>query len=166
MFAYCGDNPIVRVDTFGSMHKYFALEDGMGKWFGLYRTEKGLGKVYIVKPGEKESAVRNAKENDVVVLDVLYDKKDPNLQILDSWRVKSPQERSEILDLLLEYNEHVPGKPWKRSKANLELEWTIHNIAYETFDSLQRRTADADLNNNDNLIYQVLVWLSSRNYIH
>lgn len=72
---------------------------------------------------------------------------DPNMKIYDSCSIDSRVERNEILEILMEYERRYPTG-WDRSIESMRLEWLMHNLSYQ-FSYQRDRTADVDLNNDD-----------------
>lgn len=111
------------------------------------------GDIYIGDLNFINQKQENASVSDVFVVDErLTD--DPNMIILDSYRIKTLKEQKEILKCLLEYEALYPTD-WDRSLYSMELEWTIHNILYD-LDYEKERTKSVDLNNDDEFVYRVL----------
>ena len=96
--------------------------------------------------------IKNLGPNDVLVLDKRFSK-DPNLKIIDSYKITNPVIREEIIDSLLML-ESMEDTPWERSKVSLLREWYVHNILYD-FSVETHRTTDVDLNNNDEKTYRI-----------
>lgn len=73
----------------------------------------------------------------------------PNKQIVDSYKISSPDAMKEILTLLQGYNIANPTNPaWSRTNAFMFREWKAHNLAYDK--GIQRdRSGSVDLDNND-----------------
>ncbi len=115
------------------------------------KIEYNSGTIYI---GDKDylDTIKSLGPNDVLVLDKRFDK-DPNLKIIDSYKITNPVIREEIIDSLLML-ESMEDTPWERSKVSLLREWYAHNILYD-FSVETHRTTDVDLNNNDEKTYRI-----------
>ncbi len=107
------------------------------------------GKIYI---GNKEylNSLKCINENDILVED-LRDSKDPDFKIHNSYLVTDRNIRNEILTILLEYEQRYPSN-WDRTIESMRLEWLAHNLSY-IFNYELHRTADVDLNNEDEKLY-------------
>jgi hypothetical protein len=115
------------------------------------KIEYNSGTIYI---GDDDylDTIKTLGPNDVLVLDKRYDK-DPNLKIYGSYKITNPEIREEIIDALLKL-ESMEDTPWERSKVSLLREWYAHNLLYDV--SVEtHRTADVDLNNNDEKTYRI-----------
>ena len=115
------------------------------------KIEYNSGTIYI---GDKDylDTIKSLGPNDVLVLDTRFSK-DPNLKIIDSYKITNPVIREEIIDSLLML-ESMEDTPWERSKVSLLREWYAHNLLYDV--SVEKhRTADVDLNNNDEKTYRI-----------
>lgn len=115
------------------------------------KIEYNSGTIYI---GDEEylNTIKDLGINDVLVLDKRFDK-DPNIKIIDSYKITNPEIREEIIDSLLLY-EKMDDTPWERSRVSLIREWYAHNLLYDV--SVEKhRTKDVDLNNNDEKTYRI-----------
>lgn len=128
---------------------HFAIDYPFRPHYVITRNEKAYarysnGKVYI---GKQEFLDSIEKEpGDVLVLDA-RDEADPDMKIIDSCAIKNKDERNEILEILLEYEEDDPSN-WYRTLRSMRCEWDLHN----TSEGLNYRTdssSDVDLNNAD-----------------
>ena len=108
-----------------------------------------LGTIYIGNKKYIES-LSDVGTHDVLVIDERRSE-DPNLKIIDSYKVVRPSVRNEIIDALLYYEEKYPSK-WDRSKPSLVNEWDAHNIMH-FFGVRTDRTTDCDFNNADEKAY-------------
>lgn len=169
MYAYCMNNPVDMYDPDGACSKFLGFlwkidckqascsdsknyvkpkaVDPIGSY------NKGRGYVYVVT--EDQLDIMEEKEKNVVVI---VDKRspispdpahDPNMQILDSYRITNTNQQKEIAQLMLNYNTANPVSPaWNRTLDSLVLEWEIHNNVYRT-GFFQINTKDCDFNNGD-----------------
>ncbi len=90
-------------------------------------------------------------DGDIFILDSRWDN-NPDMKIINSYKVLDSNERSEILSVLCEYEKENPSK-WDRSLGSMELEWTLHNLGYY-FNIKRDSSTDVDLDNSDEDIYQ------------
>ena len=74
------------------------------------------------------------------------------MKIITSYTITDKNIRNEILEVLCRYEELHPS-PWDRSIESMRLEWLAHNISY-LFHNQRHRTADVDLDNNDEKYYK------------
>ena len=86
-------------------------------------------------------------EGDILVEDLRNKKSDPDLKVIDSYKVTDKDKRNEILEVLCEYEECYPSD-WDRSIESMRLEWFAHNLSYD-FDFARDRSTDVDLDNDD-----------------
>ena len=109
---------------------------------------KGL--IYI---GDKEylDSLENINEYDILVEDNRDSKTNPDMIIHSSYKIYSHKLRTEILNVLCEYEKQNPSE-WNRSLSSMELEWFAHNMCY-IFDFKRDHTTDVDLDNNDEKKY-------------
>ncbi len=108
------------------------------------------GRVFIGSRYYLWSIRDQIEENDIVVLDRRY-ATDPNMTIYNSYRIRSAEERNDILEILQLYEREYPSE-WKRSIESMRGEWAIHNLFY-SIDFKLNSTKDVDLNNGDEEIY-------------
>ena len=155
MFAYCENNPVIRVDVLGCC---WYGSDGKwhhDNWEYLYGYErkpepaKNIGttssgkNVYVGSDGDYA-----ASSNSVKVVDSRK-QDDPNIKIIESFRVNERTEMIEISSMLLAYNDENPSIPsWNRTLNSMVIEWDIHNKVYD-MGYARDSTADVDLNNKD-----------------
>ena len=89
-------------------------------------------------------------EGDILVCDArLAD--DPNMRIIDSYKIIDKDIRNEILEILEEYEKENPTD-WDRSLTSMRLEWFCHNFSYCVSNETDR-AKDVDLNNEDEKKY-------------
>ena len=163
MFAYCLNNPINGYDPSGDCSRFLGflwkvdckqascpesrnyVKPKAIQPVGTYN--KGQGYVYIVS--ENHLHLFANKEKNVVVIVDKRTSSDPNMQILDSYRISSNRQKKEIIQLMQEFNEANPVSPaWERTTASLIKEWEIHNNVYGT-GLFRSNTKDCDFNNRD-----------------
>lgn len=112
------------------------------------RYEDGL--IYI---GDREyirSLLGNVQEGDVLVIDK-RSSIDPDMQIIDSYKITDKDNIKDILNCLLEYESETPSC-WDRFLVSMIAEWDAHNVLY-TINFKRNRTQSVDLNNADEIIY-------------
>ena len=109
---------------------------------------KGQGYVYVVTEDQLTDFMKG-KENNVVVIVDKRTAPDPNMKIIDSYRITKTKQQREIAQLMLDYNTSNPVSPgWCRTLDSLVKEWEIHNNVYKT-GLFRINTADCDFNNAD-----------------
>ena len=67
-------------------------------------------------------------KNNVTIIDE-RDIFDPNVEILNSYRINDVFKMMDIINEILEYEKNDPSN-WDRNKYGMLLEWAIHNMAY------------------------------------
>ena len=161
MFTYCGNNPVCRIDESGKCYYNIYGEWCHDNWEYLHG--------YVRKPDPR--AVVAVKEPVMIVTDEnvslphktvkVVDQrkaKDPNMKIVDSYKIKSKENMKLILEALLEYNQENPVDPaWERTLNSMIIEWDAHNFGYDKGDiaeffgrkDVKPRCKDVDLNNLD-----------------
>ena len=163
MFAYCDNNPVMRIDPNGEsargiVWKLALLGFVLGVVAALSYVQpniqpyasygEGRGDVYIVTEDKVEEVEKIKDDKDVVIVDYRNDP-DPNMQVKESFKIKKKKYRTEIAQIMLDYNAENPVDPaWNRTVDSIVKEWKFHNVAH--FWGYQReRTADTDFNNAD-----------------
>lgn len=96
--------------------------------------------------------LKDVKDEDILVIDARKDA-DPDLRVIDSYKVTNIDTREEIIDALLEYEDKYPTD-WDRTRPSLIREWTVHNIYYRLGLKLES-TTDVDFNNDDEKTYRL-----------
>lgn len=112
-------------------------------------TEYSKGKVYISNY-DTISKIYDEKSSDVYIIDQ-RNIQDSNIEIMDSYKIKSKQQMEEIINIILEYDRINPSL-WNRSYYSLLNEWQIHNICY-LFNYDEISTRHVDLDNEDETKY-------------
>ena len=109
------------------------------------KIEYQYGTIYI---GDEEylNSIDSLKKNDLLVLDSRSDT-DPDLKVIDAYKIDDPIIRDEILECLLFYEEIFPTD-WERSLNSMRREWYVHHTLYVLGYQVDR-TKDVDFNNND-----------------
>lgn len=115
------------------------------KAYGKYSK----GNVYIGS-AEFLEGLTGLSDCDILVLDE-RDAEDPNFKIFNSCKITSREERNEILEILMKYEEEFPSN-WDRTIESLRLEWFAHNF-FHFFNYNLDSTTDVDLNNKDEEVY-------------
>ena len=132
MYNYCGYNPIDRIDITGtqwvgvspngnvyhnmSMRERYDIErSGAVGWFFYTESQydargvtpsgmTDVGPVYIGTDDEIDKG--KFGPNDIVVRDKRHGS-DPNMQIVDSYRVSQRKDRIDVLNIILKYNKKI-----------------------------------------------------------
>lgn len=117
-------------------------------YFAKYRN----GLVYIGSEEFIESIKDKVNENDVLIIDK-RNIKDPDFQVLNSYRIKDRKERDDIIYIIQTYNILYPLGNWDRSSYSMRNEWEIHNMLYHFQYSLEH-TTDVDFDNDDEKTYK------------
>lgn len=109
---------------------------------------KAEADVYIVRKDQLAEAERIKKGPDVVVVDY-RDSADPNMQVRQSYKIKTKASMEAVIQILLDYDKQAKaGSAWSRTAHSLMEEWLLHNIAY-LLGVKPQRTGDVDFNNGD-----------------
>ena len=88
------------------------------------------------------------EDNAVVIIDERTNS-DPNMQILDSYKIKNKSQQEEIVTIMYIHNKFHPVEPaWNRTIDSMIKEWKLHNFAH-SWRVKRDRTADCDFNNAD-----------------
>lgn len=90
------------------------------------------------------------QDSDILVCDERLSK-DPNIKIIDSYKLTDKDLCNEVLEILCEYEKENPTE-WDRSMTSMRLEWFCHNFSYNASNEVTR-TKDVDLNNDDEQKY-------------
>ena len=67
-------------------------------------------------------------ENNVTIIDERFNG-DPNVEILNSYKINDVFKMLDIIDEIIEYEKNNPTD-WDRNKYGMLVEWAIHNMAY------------------------------------
>ncbi|MBP5684152.1 MAG: hypothetical protein J6X02_02720 [Bacilli bacterium] len=115
------------------------------------KIEYNSGTIYI---GDEEylSTIGELGVNDVLVLDK-RDNEDPDLKIIDAYRIVNNEIKEEIVEGLLLYEEVYPTKWFRTTKTSVR-EWVSHDLMYR-FGYKRHRTTYLDLNNADEKTYTI-----------
>lgn len=105
-----------------------------------------LGRVFILKNRGLSAIKDELEQNDVVAVDYRATP-DPNMQVLESYRISDIDIINEILEILCYYEKTDPTN-WDRTLESMRNEWEMHNYSY-IFKHDIGRTRDVDLNNAD-----------------
>jgi hypothetical protein len=163
MFAYCGNNPINRTDSFG-----YCYYNANGKWChdnweyiggyvrkpdpGYYKGTTETGKhIYIGKDKNYSTALNGVMLLDLRDTNIDSDTQehDPDIRIINSYKITNVVEQNQILDILDEYIENTPSTyPWIRTRNSLLVEWDVHNDVYMR-GFAREKTRHVDFNNLD-----------------
>lgn len=66
---------------------------------------------------------------DVVIIDET-NVKDPNIKIVDSYKINNIEEMLNIIDEIIAYSKENNVNGWDRNKYGMFVEWMLHNMAY------------------------------------
>ena len=163
LYAYCSNNPVNMYDFDGRCSRFLGflwkvdckqascpnsknyIKPKAVDPVGTYN--KGRGYVYIIT--EDQMCILEEKEDNVVVILDKRDSDDPDMKVLDSYKIANKKQQKEIAQLMINYNTQNPVNPaWSRTLDSLVEEWRLHNFAY-TFGYKRDRTGDCDFNNAD-----------------
>lgn len=105
-----------------------------------------LGRIYIGNYASIHAISDEVSENDILVIDYRL-VADPDMQILNSYRIKDIDIINEVLEIICYYEKSDPSN-WNRTISSMRNEWEMHNYSY-MFNYDITRTRDVDLNNAD-----------------
>ncbi len=182
MYAYCLNNPISYTDPSGNVAKEQQIirsdTEGMVITYQCYHINykrprilpiygtygNGKGNVYIVNLSAGNLKKYYLAPNDVVVRDLRNNldsngRHDPNMQVVDSYRIENQLEQAEIILYIILYNKRFPSSPkWSRSPTSMLDEWAAHNTAYKYSQKIGflseygDRARSVDFNNADEFL--------------
>lgn len=89
--------------------------------------------------------------NNICIIDGRCNK-NPNMKIIDSYRITSTEDMFNILAVLQEYEKIYPTR-WNRSLEGLQIEWVAHNISFQ-YGIFPVRSGSVDLDNLDGFLYE------------
>ena len=92
--------------------------------------------------------ITDYSNGDIFICD-MRDSVDPNMKVLNSYKIKSLKDIKSILEIMKKYERIYPSE-WDRTVFSMAYEWLMHNIAYG-FDLYIDHSADVDLNNDDEM---------------
>ena len=113
--------------------------------------EYSNGRIFFGPKDYIESIQESVGPYDVLIIDERDYKKNPNVKILDSYKIDDPMQMLEIIEFLDQYEKDNPTE-WERSIISMIREWAFHNLLY----SLQIKTShtkDVDLDNIEENYY-------------
>ena len=108
-----------------------------------YTTYSG-GNIYIA---DKDTIMNVLVEsNDIYVIDE-RNGTNPNMVVVNSYKIRSLKQIEELIDTLLQYEEENPSD-WDRTKSSLYNEILLHNLGFDL--GIEKiRTRNVDFDNND-----------------
>jgi hypothetical protein len=109
------------------------------------------GNIYIANSDVIKQIIVDS--SDVYIIDNRFST-NPNICICNSYKINNKNDIDEILDILLKYEEEYPSQ-WNRDFITMRREWIMHNLCYY-FEVEKYRTAEVDLNNDDEEMYLTL----------
>ena len=108
-------------------------------------TSYSNGKVFIAK-AKYISKIYDENSTDVYVIDQ-RERIDSNMEIMDSYKIKSRAEMEEVINILLQY-EKIHPSAWNRSYYSMLVEWDMHTFCHKCNIDVES-TKHVDLNNAD-----------------
>ncbi|MBE6747808.1 MAG: DNRLRE domain-containing protein [Ruminococcaceae bacterium] len=177
MFAYCGNNPVMRSDPSG---RSFLLALGLTLFSIAFVSSVSIvGIVHVEQQRQKANEKYNSETVNVYVpgegskkddsVNVCIDKNhpsgmrdslDPNIRIYDSLDITNRYEQEAIIDVIMS-SPHYDNTVFTRTKESYVKEWRAHN-AYDFVIpwDISEHTGEVDLNFDDpyRLIYELWVF--------
>lgn len=117
----------------------------------LPQGEYSKGNIYFGTEEEIESIKESTGPDDVLIIDERDFKKNPNVKIINSYRITDPQDILDIVAFLYQYEIDHPTE-WERSELGMIREWLLHNHLY-SFGIRPGSTKDVDFDNKDEHYY-------------
>ena len=105
---------------------------------------------YCVYVGDKKSVMCHNDDTDIRIIDY-RNKKNPNFEICDSYKITDEEEMINIISIISNYSHDFPGD-WDRSPDGMKIEWLVHNIAYD-LGVLKENSGSVNFDNRDSVIY-------------
>lgn len=94
--------------------------------------------------------IKDNSSEDIYIIDD-RENTDPNIIVCDSHKIKTMKEITNILNILITYENEYPSD-WDRSLKTMKREWLIHNLCHLL--KIRIKSAkNVDLNNLDEEIY-------------
>lgn len=173
MFAYCVNNPIHYVDPNGSAHMCRTTTGicpvcgrnlPWNRWprpkspqvEADYTATTPSGVEVSIYVDESKARQADGGKKSVRAVDKRKTGgKNPNIQVIDSYKIVNPTIQYEIIDVLLEYDKKNPNDPaWGRTREKMKIEWDMHNLGYYgasvlNLDDIKERAQDVDFDYND-----------------
>ena len=109
------------------------------------------GNIYIGDYSYLRKCFEFYEEGDIFVLDQRKKIDNPTMKVYSSYKINSKDDRSDIIDSILQYEEMNPSM-WDRSRNSMKFEWYMHNLSY-LFHHRRDRTTDVDFDNKDEEVY-------------
>jgi len=182
LFAYCSNNPIIRSDPTGAcfwcgtpgiagenLRKTAGCLTWLTSRYNICECTDNDVTIYVVTSSKNGDAVNaddisgfNTGENAAVVIDkrTATDKNgnpNPDMQVVDSYKIKNIITIYKMSKLMLAYNAVTPttaSVSWDREAGEMTREWVAHNALHKIFESIgmnniANRLQHVDLDNDD-----------------
>lgn len=133
-------------------YNLFVKDDNI-KDINVFHAKFKTGYVYIGTNEEYEE-IKNYLENEDVFIVDERTRNDPNLKVLNSYKISDIKDRGKILKIMASYEKLYPSS-WNRSIRSMLIEWEVHNVLYNIHYQINR-TKDVDFNNADEEVYRTL----------
>ena len=155
MFVYCNNNSIVYTDFSGERAmgpSFYLVNDGGTPRINPFTSYSG-GDIYVVKQQKWSSTKYQIQSQllsgDVLIVDCRANTDNPNIQIVDSYKLVYLHVHEEVVDALLQYvKENPDNSGWDRERQDMLYEWNYHNMAY-SLGFGKERAQSVDLDNAD-----------------
>ena len=152
MFVYCNNNSIVYTDFSGERAmgpSFYLVNDGGTPRINPFTSYSG-GDIYVVKQQKWSSTKYQIQSQllsgDVLIVDCRANTDNPNIQIVDSYKLVYLHVHEEVVDALLQYvKENPDNSGWDRERQDMLYEWNYHNMAYSLgFGKERAQSVDLD----------------------
>ena len=117
----------------------------------LPQGEYSNGIIYIGSSDYIEEITESVGPYDVLIVDERDFKKNPNIKIINSYKITDKEQMLEIIRFLNQYEIDHPTE-WERSELSMYREWLIHNFFYY-LDVKHSSTRDVDFDNKEEYYY-------------
>lgn len=118
------------------------------------RTPQGeysRGNIYFGDSKYIESIQDSAGPYDVLIVDERNYKKNPNVKVIDSYRITDQDEMLEIIRFILDWEQEYPTE-WERTETSMLREWKFHDLC-NMLGIKVTHAKDVDFDNKDEKYY-------------
>ena len=161
MFAYCNNNPVMRIDISGTRSSFLCfqvLDDDRGggnhsrtnKESPYTTVNNKKSSVYIVADGDGEELAEKYKDDRTVV--IIEDKRtsgDADIKVYYSAYITDIEIQTEIVQVIIDYDALYPSvNSWSREADEMLYEWAYHNF-FANANIMFDRFGHVDFNEKD-----------------
>jgi len=107
---------------------------------------------YNISIVNNTNSLSSVPQGYVTIIDY-RDRKNPDMQIVNSYQITNKDRQKEILSIMIIYNGVYPSTySWNRDINSMVVEWDVHNWFYNN-GILKKHTKDADIDSNDEFTF-------------